>query len=192
MSVIVFIIVVAVVIVVVRKSKSRSAEHEVSQVTYETAELPSGATADFSDNPVLVSGLNKLRAVVSPDKYGDYNDCKKVGKTIGEINEEVSAILQPGSPEYVEYFHSLYRAVIGSMLSSPDDKMREAIAYTLNQRQEWLQTGKCQTFVKGLSEDPLVADAEVIMTACEKCWFGNLKTTMWRKDMEKFNLPESV
>lgn len=194
MSIIIILIVVAVIVFAVVKKKNAnpgtiSTSNTAGRVSSEVLE---GDVEDFSANPILADGLSKLKSAVAPNKHGEYNDAKKIGKTIATINEQVSTILKPGSEEYVKYFHSLYRAVIGSMVSSSDSKMKKAIEYTLNQQAEWEQTGKCQTFVKGLSEDSLVAEAEVIMTACEKCWFDQIKTTMWRKDMEKFNLPKSV
>lgn len=193
MSIVVILIVVAVIVFVVKKKKAKSADEPTSsKAAYAPMASSAADPSDFSANPVLAAGLTKLESVVAPNKYGEYNDCKKVGKTIAEINEKVSAVLKPGTEEYVEYFHSLYHTVISSMISSSDSKMKDAIEYTLNQQAEWEQNGKCQTFVKGLSEDPLIAEAEVIMTACEKCWFSNIKTTMWRKDMEKYNLPKSV
>lgn len=196
MNIVIILIVVAVIIFVVKKNKKDTSKHvdesTPSAATYTSTASSSVNVAEFSDNPILAEGLAKLKSAVTPNRHGEYNDAKKIGKTIGAINEKVSTILTPDSEEYVEYFHSLYHAVIGVMISSPDSKMRNAIEYTLNQQAEWEQHGKCQTFVKGLSEDSLVAEAEVIMTACEKCWFDNVKTTMWRKDMEKFNLPKSV
>lgn len=78
------------------------------------------------------------------------------------------------------------------MRRSQVNMQAEATEYTLLQQYDWETKGKCQTFVKGLSEDPLVAKAEIIMSICEKCWFKNIKTTMFRKDMEKFNLPHSL
>lgn len=189
----VLILAIIVVVVILLKKKNKSSDQAASAAAAQvSAEFSTGETADFLSNPVLAAGLAKLKAVVVPDKHGDYNDCKKVGKTIAKINEEVSAVLTPGSEEYINYFHALYRTVIGSMRSSSDNMMSSAMEYTLIQQEEWMENGKCQTFVKGLSDDPLVAEAEVIMAACEKCWFKNIKTTMWRKDMEKYNLPKSL
>lgn len=183
----------AIIVVVIKKKKGSKSDDDFTENTSSDVAVPHETVenGDFSRNPILADGLAKLKKVVAPDKYGDYNDCKKVGKTIAKINEEVSTVLRPGSSEYVEYFHSLYHAVIASMYNSPDKKMKETMEYTLHQQEEWEKTGKCQTFRTGLSPDPLIAEAEVIMTACEKCWFKNIKATIWRKDLEKYNLPKS-
>lgn len=194
MSILIVIVIAIIVVVVIRnKKKTGAAVQRSSEGTLPNAksQYDQVEEQDLSNNPVLAEGLKTLLKVVTPDKYGDYNDCKKVGKTIEKINKDVSAILQPGSSEYVEYFHSLYHTVIDSMYNSSDKKMKETMEYTIHQQEEWEKTGKCQTFRTGLSPDSLVAEAEVIMTACEKCWFKNIKATIWRKDLEKYNLPKS-
>lgn len=193
MSVTSIIVIIGVVAVIIwKKSKKSSPSATTSGYESEYIEDSSDGevdTYDFSSNPVLKKGLDRLKSVVTPNKHGEFNDAKKIGKTIASINEEVSAVLPAGSEAYVEYFESLYRNVIVYMLNSSNRMQAEATAYTLEQQAAWEKTGKSQTFVKGLSEDSLVAKAEVIMAVCEKCWFGNIKTTMFRKHMEKYNLP---
>lgn len=81
---------------------------------------------------------------------------------------------------------------MGRMLGSGNNMLVSALEYTREQQMDWIEKGKSQTFVKGMSDDPLVAKAEVIMSVCEKCWFKNIKATMFREDLEKHNLPKSL
>lgn len=143
----------------------------------------------FDYGGVLTNAFNSLRQAVLPDKYGKYKFEDKVGKIFKKINEEVSQVLEPGSENYVNFFKVLYWKVMREMSKSSDPKMVEYLEYSISEREEWETKGKSQTFCKGMSDDPLVATAEVIMAAVAKCLYKNKKTTMFRKDMEKYNLP---
>lgn len=191
---------VATIVIYIRNNSGKKRDTPVRNSDNVTPEQPiysaeSGeneADDDIEGDPLFKKSLDKLTSVVMPDKYGDFNDAKKIGKTIAKINEEVSGYIRPGTEKYVRFFDVLYTIVMGRMLKSGNKMLISALEYTREQQMDWIEKGKSQTFVKGMSDDPLVAKAEVIMSVCEKCWFKNIKTTMFRKDLEKHNLPKSL
>lgn len=154
MGIIITLAVIAIIIVAVKKSKGSKASPSIQKLETQVTLDSNTDFSKFQNNEILNWGLNTLLAVVSPDKHGDFNDAKKVGKTIAQINSEVSTVLQPGSQDYIEYFNTIYENVIYSMRRSQVNMQAEATEYTLLQQYDWETKGKCQTFVKGLSEDP--------------------------------------
>lgn len=140
----------------------------------------------------LQSVVTKLLNAFSPNKNGEFNDAKACGLALAETDATVSKILGKRSDNYVVFFAVSYDRILSSMLGSDNATLIEYARYTLDQVEEYYATGKCQTFVKGLHPDGLVARAEILMAIIEKCWFGNKKTTMFRKDMEKHTLPSST
>ena len=191
---------VATIVIYIRNNSGKKRDTPVrnydnvtpGQPIYSAESGENEADDDIEGDPLFKKSLDKLTSVVMPDKYGDFNDAKKIGKTIAKINEEVSGYIRPGTEKYVRFFDVLYTIVMGRMLKSGNKMLISALEYTREQQMDWIEKGKSQTFVKGMSDDPLVAKAEVIMSVCEKCWFKNIKTTMFRKDLEKHNLPKSL
>lgn len=195
MSITTLIVIILVVAVVIYRRISSNNKKELPVRNTDNAIPPEYSTEtgeDIEENPLFRKSLDKLTSVVMPDKYGDFNEAKKIGKTIAKINEEVSGYIKPGTEEYVRFFDVLYIIVMGRMLRSGNNMLVSALEYTREQQMDWIEKGKSQTFVKGMSDDPLVAKAEVIMSVCGKCWFKNIKATMFREDLEKHNLPKSL
>lgn len=144
------------------------------------------------DKALLDQKVTELTQVMMPNKHGDFNDMKKVGKTLAKMNEEISKTYAKGTPEYDTFFNALYAMTLFRILHSGNEKLKAVTQYTIVEWDQCLDNGVSKSFKKGVSEDLLVSKAELLMAIAEKCWFDNIKLTLFRKDMEKYNLPSST